>query len=103
LNVKWDKTHSFRRERKRESQQLARSTSTTGFITIIKSLTSLSLSLANVFKYAETTKELAGERCKRERVCVVFLSEQGLCFWASNRPTTYPTRDSLVACDEARG
>jgi hypothetical protein len=64
---------------------------------------SLSLSLANVFKYAETTKELAGERCKRERVCVVFLSEQGLCFWASNRPTTYPTRDSLVACDEARG
>ena len=44
-------------------------------------------------------------RARRERereedgVLVLVL---GLCFSASNKPATHPTRDSLVACGEAR-
>lgn len=62
--------------------------------------------LFNGFGYVETTG-ISKLKRKRERwgrvVFVVSFWVKGLCFCASNRPTTYPTRDSLVACDEARG
>ena len=50
-------------------------------------------------------------RARRERereedgvlvLVLVLVLGLGLCFSASNKPATHPTRDSLVACGEAR-
>lgn len=42
------------------------------------------------------------EREREEDGVLVLVLVLGLCFSASNKPATHPTRDSLVACGEAR-